>query len=467
MLCTAIAASAAKPFVREGKYWKHSISTDWISNWSFTENTMYFGSPEELYGKTYFPVKATETDEVYAYMRQDGGKVYILVDGSIYEQLYYYQDDTEVTLAPGDEVLAYDFDANPGDTYMSVSSGDMGIYGICQILEVTVDAVDTVIVNGAARKRQTVHIDDMPNIQYTIVEGIGANEGLFFVPEYGPFTTGHGATFARIDEVTDIEGAVMFRWEDFDTPAYRPLVGENLTWNYDLYVDRVSTTVHESQSIKFGVPEELFGKTYWPVIYNNGEKQCYVRQEGERIYVLVDGECVSELHPTRGGYVLRKGDEALVYDFSADEGYVYAMFGDYLSLYSTTVKKTDKVLVNGVIRKRAVLTSREFSDREIIVVEGIGSNRGYMCQPQFMCTTTGDGGAAIYLKNVTDAEGNVIFTAADFDAPSYSADVPEVGFDTGMNPVKDNKMYDLNGREIRGPLPGTVYILNGEKHVAK
>ena len=413
MLFTAIAASAAKPLVREGKYWKHSISTDWISNWSFSKNTMYFGTPEELYGKTYFPVKATDTDEVFAYMRQDGGKVYILVDGTIYEQLNYYQDDTEVSLVPGDEVLAYDFDATPGDSYLSVSSGDRGIYGICQILEVTVDAVDTVIVNGAARKRQTVYTGDMPNIHYTIVEGIGANEGLFFIPQYGPFTTGYGATFARIDEVTDIEGAVMFRREDFDTPAYRPLVGENSTWNYDLYIDRVSTTERKSQSVKFGTPEELFGKTYWPVIDNSGEKQCYVRQEGERIYVLVDGECVSELHPTRGGYVLREGDEALVYDFSADEGYVYAMFGDYLSLYSTTIKKTDKVLVNGVIRKRAVLTSREFSDREIIVVEGIGSNRGYMCQPQFMCTTAEYGGATIYLNNVTDAEGNVIFTAAD------------------------------------------------------
>ena len=84
-----------------------------------------------------------------------------------------------------------------------------------------------------------------------------------------------------------------------------------------------------------------------------------------------------------------------------------------------------------------------------------------------MAMVHGTGSALVVLNNVTDAEGNVIFSAADFDAPAYSAGMPEVGFDMGRTQAKDDKKYDLNGREIRNPLPGTVYIQNGEKHVAK
>lgn len=44
------------------------------------------------------------------------------------------------------------------------------------------------------------------------------------------------------------------------------------------------------------------------------------------------------------------------------------------------------------------------------------------------------------------------------------AELPSEGVQAKPN---DNKMYDLNGQEIHNPLPGTIYIQNGEKHVAK
>ena len=62
-----------------------------------------------------------------------------------------------------------------------------------------------------------------------------------------------------------------------------------------------------------------------------------------------------------------------------------------------------------------------------------------------------------------------IFTYEDFSKPSVGVEeIPaEQPSDGVQAKPEDNKMYDLNGREIRNPLPGTVYIQNGEKHVAK
>ena len=65
------------------------------------------------------------------------------------------------------------------------------------------------------------------------------------------------------------------------------------------------------------------------------------------------------------------------------------------------------------------------------------------------------------LTEVRDIEGNVIFKHEDFGS---DAGVEEILTDNAIS--KDARMYDLNGREIRNPEPGTVYIQGGRKHVA-
>ena len=289
------------------------------------------------------------------------------------------------------------------------------------------------------------------------------------MPEFGPFCTGITA-LVNISEVTDAEGNVLFTKADFDAPAYRPLVQEGKTWNYDLYIDTFGDTEHQTAALKFGTPEELFDEEYFPIVDKDEYKFGYMRQTGDKIHTLIDGCIINELYPyPSGGHILGTGEEALVCDFSASEGYKYLMSGYPKFLYDVTVIQADKILVNGIIRKRVVVACNDIKEdnREIIFVEGIGPNKGYLCQPQFMAMVHGTGSALVVLNNVTDAEGNVIFSAADFDAPAYSAGMPEVGFDMGRTQAKDDKKYDLNGREIRNPLPGTVYIQNGEKHVAK
>ncbi len=373
-----------------------------------------------------------------------------------------------------EEYLVYDFDANPGDTYESISVADnvaVDLTGYCGSYskeKVTVSSVDNIMINGVERKRMIVKPEYGTGLDYEIIEGIGINWGYVHLPEFVPFCTGTTA-LVKINEVTDAEGNVLFTKADFDAPAYRPLVQEGKTWNYDLYIDTFGDTEHQTATLKFGTPEILFGEEYFPIVDNDEYKVGYMRQTGNKIYTLVDGDIINELYPYPDGeHVLGTGEEALACDFSASEGYKYMMSGYPKFLYDVTVTQADKILVNGIIRKRIVVTCNDIKeDGEIIFVEGIGSNKGYLCLPQFLAMVHGTGSALVFLNNVTDAEGNVIFTAADFDAPAYSAGMPEVGFDTGGTRIVDNKMYDLNGREIRNPLPGTVYILNGEKHVAK
>lgn len=234
MLFTAIAASAAEPLVQEGKTWSHKVSVNnGHGEMSSSYMTMYFGSSKEMFGKAYLPVRCAGKDFDFAYIRQEGSKVYILVDGTLHQSFSYVEDDDVLEFATGDEVLAYDFDAKPGDTYLSVSMGDMLPPGYINkgLEKVTVDKTDTMVVNGIARKRQFVHTSTFPDTEYTIVEGVGCDMGLFYVPEYGPLSIGGiGSTIVNISEMTNAAGDVLFTGADFGTRAYEPLVQEGKVW---------------------------------------------------------------------------------------------------------------------------------------------------------------------------------------------------------------------------------------------
>ena len=410
-------------------------------------------------------------------MRQDGDKVYLLIDG---EYIPPYNEKLSV----GGEVLVYDFAAKAGDKYMSVSlCGDGDLYPNPELVEIFVTRVDTVMVDGHERKRQYLspHGDSFSSY-YIAVEGVGINHGYVHLPQYvlydGPSWRVSNINF---DSMADAEGNMLFTGADFDAPTLtrEPLVREGVTWNHtEASVYPGSYNSFDSYSFYFDSPVELYGKMYHPLKdrrSENGEVYAYMRQEGNKVYILIDGESVIPPFDTDSGVEYAAGDELLLYDFDAKVGDEYwspsvsdSMTMPYIDVLTpVTVTNVDTILVNGVLRKRLMTKALGGGSPEINIVEGIGPSRGYMHIPLYgpLCTCMHTTDA--FVKDVVDADGRVIFKAAVFDAPSYSADVPEVGFDTGMNPVKDNKMYDLNGREIRGPLPGTVYILNGEKHVAK
>ena len=260
--------------------------------------------------------------------------------------------------------------------------------------------------------------------------------------------------------------------------AYEPMVQEGLTWNKLSYKYEDNGKPYEVVNKQyFDAPVEMCGRTYHPVMFEDMVSG-YMRQDGDKVYLLVDGENISDIryyNENRDWLELSTGDEVMIYDFGAKEGDKYltvsmdghGSFHTWSQMIEVYVVKTDTVMINGHGRRRQYLSmSEDLYFTGYIAVEGVGINIGAVHLPQYILFNSPDD-RVFQFDSMTDAEGNVLFTKADFDAPAYDAGVPEVGFDTGMTPAKDNKMYDLNGREIHNPLPGTVYILNGEKRVAK
>ena len=66
-----------------------------------------------------------------------------------------------------------------------------------------------------------------------------------------------------------------------------------------------------------------------------------------------------------------------------------------------------------------------------------------------------------WFNNLYDLAGNVIF-------PGKNMQKPTTGIESiGADAKTPGKLYDLMGREIRNPQRGTIYIQDGEKHIAR
>ena len=90
------------------------------------------------------------------------------------------------------------------------------------------------------------------------------------------------------------------------------------------------------------------------------------------------------------------------------------------------------------------------------MVEGIGiSNTAY---GSYIA-----GKVVRYLLWVKDDAGNIIFTQDDFRSPSYSENsgVSDIEYESQV----DDRIYDLYGRPVAKPQPGTIYIRRGHKFV--
>lgn len=68
----------------------------------------------------------------------------------------------------------------------------------------------------------------------------------------------------------------------------------------------------------------------------------------------------------------------------------------------------------------------------------------------------------VHLRSVIDKDGTVVYGREDYHDPS---NVVPVGADNVPSP--DSAIYDLHGRRVTNPQPGTVYIRDGRKYVAR
>ena len=479
MLCTAIAASASEPLVQEGKTWKHTVYAGLVGHYpSSSEVSMRIGSAEEIHGKTYYPLRDVETNELYAYLRQEGNKVYSCMD--ICEEWGDINGESE-------EYLVYDFDAKPGEIYESISVADnvavdlTGYCGSCFDKEkVTVLSVDNIMINGVERKRMIVEPEYGAGLDYEIIEGIGVNWGYVHLPEFGPFCTGITA-LVNISEVTDAKGNVLFTEADFDAPAYRPLVQEGKAWS------QISYKWFEDYGRygKIWLPEMYFkgkcernGKEYSVLRTSPDDVWALMRQDGGKVYLLLDENFMSryDFYDDFGQVAdlsKYRDTEVLVYDFDAKKGdefqgiYYRSVDNAFYLNTAMNVYGVDEISVNGQNLRRLNISYIGY------IVEGYGAQNSNCLIPQLVDCMAGMHDYCdpeLRMHHIIDrATREEIFTYEDFSKPSVG--VEEIPAEQPKDGVQakphDNKMYDLNGREIRNPLPGTVYIQNGEKHVAK
>ena len=262
----------------------------------------------------------------------------------------------------------------------------------------------------------------------------------------------------------------------FAMQAAEPMVKLGKTWHYDktyaMFDDEISESDKKySGTCSFTDSIVRNGHTYYRFEWDNGDPTIiYLRQDGEKVYRYWD--------TTDEEIIAKTGGEILLYDFSLKEGDVYQTYYSqsfeemyYVYPLDMYVNSAGTVMIKGHERKYQYLATYGWSPfdpndlpREgsgLLVIEGIGPRRGFISEPFEFWPYDGGVRLVYYTTKVCDGD-EVIFTGDDFKL--FTAGVEEV-LDGGC--VKDGKMYDIMGREVKNPQPGSVYIRNGRKFVAR
>ena len=115
----------------------------------------------------------------------------------------------------------------------------------------------------------------------------------------------------------------------------------------------------------------------------------------------------------------------------------------------------DSISVRGNVYRRLKLQTPGQPLLVMTWVEGIGFDRFSPLEPAGSCFND-----YRWVMSVWD-NGECVFTEDDFNAPAITSGV----ITAEAERPADNRIYDLMGREIHNPQPGTVYIRNGKKYV--
>lgn len=291
--------------------------------------------------------KYSDGDTV-AFLRQDGAKLYVFNDGK-YINASALDNDSDFI---NKEVLAYNFDAKPGDTYTGIVSGDMGY----EIEQVAVVAADTIEIRGNKHRRQTLCWEKYTPIKANVVEGIGVGGPLlFFAPYLGNMLAGgylSPHSDMTLNKITDAAGNKLYPAEDGPGSAhYKSFIREDRVWEYFSTDHDYTFTGHCSlYRWQFIGTEEYEGKTYhrlmrtrlttWedPHDGTNNIRDLKVdtvqapvalmREDKGKVYVLEKEEPAqaaefSEESPVlcqKPALTVKAGEERMIYDFSLNPG---------------------------------------------------------------------------------------------------------------------------------------------------
>lgn len=452
----AMAENAAARLTAEGKEWNYDCTKYFgIKPLCTTPSkSLRFSGKTIKGGREYFVLTSSKnTADTVALIREEDGKVYVCADSPVLHMDYEAPQT--------DEYQVNDFKTEPGGKYKGLVSEPRG-YSVCDI---EVLKVDTVGIGGRSFRKQTVRpVSQYTDCAYDVVEGIGCLDEWFFLPGKIDYTTGQTNphySIISLKNVKDDEDYELFSINDIypkPEPEFATTIREDRVWAYSVN--------GKEKRLKTGTPELTDYGYYYPVLDEHGDSLALMsewRDYGrvER-YGRGDPELLqqhwSDLDMYYGGYD--------VYRFGAEVGHKYRTIGlsngpDRYKKLDVTVVSVDTVVIAGEKCRRQTLAAEGRPGEKFVAVEGIGINRGWLHLPAWGDKEAEEAIGVPVLTEVRDIEGNVIFKHEDFGS---DAGVEEILTDNAIS--KDARMYDLNGREIRNPEPGTVYIQGGRKHVA-
>ena len=323
------------------------------------------------------------------------------------------------------------------------------------------DSVGTVVIGGKDRIVQFWSSNRHEPVPGTfknglqVVEGLGNMCGTFEFSCVRPFYAGDTDVF-DLNRVIESDGSITY--EQYE-PV--PMIREGQVWEYHLSGGKADVGNVE-RLLRFGFKGtvERNGTEYHRLIdLDTEETVALMREEYRQVYILLpedkdSGEKEREALLYDFGYRMLAGVESVAFrghDWDNLFGNPYMHVQSASHLYGTPSD-------NGT-RIRWVFVHYG-PEAPYSAIEGIGSIwGGTLFAPVADKTEYTDSAPRIVFNNLYDSEGNVLCPGAD----KKVAGVETVSGDDRAN---DSRIYDLNGREIRNPEPGTVYIQGGRKHVA-
>ena len=353
--------------------------------------------------------------------------------------------------------------------------------------------VDHILVNGEPRKRIAFEGNGGQNTYW--VEGIGASDGNFIYSSIIDQPT-DGSSHRMLSCSQDNE--VIFTYPEFASTAgiprtYVPTIREDRVWCY--WGHRGPNYDDLLHHIHFPGTVEVGGKTYRKGILFKTVKYDYVvdqnaytvAEETDRSVTMYylreeDGKIYQLQHSDDTGYPYRVTGslpenlnpddycEGILYDWSLMEGDVFVPEIDCDGGYygDMVVEYGDNITVDGEeCRVMGFSSFPPFSVNEYPFIEGIGCTfNGTVGHYYFDMLAGGGGSDSVpeidsYLKCVYNGEGKLIYGEEVKLADGVNDIITDKADDT------EAQVYDLMGRRVTNPLPGSVYVRNGRKFVGK
>ncbi len=278
--------------------------------------------------------------------------------------------------------------------------------------------------------------------------------------------------------------------------AYEPMIREDRIWEYcvegadgeGMDLTQYSYTLN----FKFDGTEYINGNTYhklncWYGFDENPSPQtvAYMRESYGNVYLLLQQDRIScdfidlTLPVSQNSEVLlySDNDDPALRNIVAYTKEKIQPIDVHAGLSITAAQPVNKTLrVNDkdwnvhIFYKEVTDPDEELdidsseAEEQVIYVEGVGNaGLGYPHLPasiKLMMTTNGHYSKSYFVRQ-RDLYGNTVFDAKWLkDQSGVTEIVPQ-------ERPKDGKSYDLTGKQVTEPEPGTIYIQDGEKRIAR